>query len=304
MGKDLAENFPCASEVFKSVDEALHIHLSRIMWGDDTELLNHTVNTQPALLAVSIASLRVLESEVGFSMARECAYVAGHSLGEYSALVAVGALSVPEAARLLRTRGEAMQDAVPLGIGKMSAVLGLSIDDVADIAHAVSEKNNVCEIANDNSPTQVIISGHHEAVDRGGILAKERGAQRVIPLPVSAPFHCSLLQPAQDVMQEALAHVTLNPPCLPVVTNVTAQPISNPEDLRAGLIEQVTGTVRWRESILWMSNEGSVDTFFEIGAGSVLSGLIRRTVSGAHVEAIGSLESVKAIIESYSRSLN
>ncbi|SRR5579883_1054674 len=298
MGKDLADNFPCASQVFKVVDEALHENLSRIMWGDDTDLLNRTVNTQPALLAVSIATLRVLETEVEFSMPRECAYVAGHSLGEYSALVAAGALSLPEAARLLRIRGAAMQDAVPLGIGKMSAVLGLSMDEVRDIVQEVSQKDSVCEIANDNSPTQVIISGHSAAVDRGAALAKDRGAQRVIPLPVSAPFHCSLLRPAQEIMREALVQATLSTPCVPVVTNVTAQAVSDVEALRSGLVEQVTGTVHWRESVLWMSNAG-VDTFFEIGAGAVLSGLVRRTVSGAKVSAIGSLESVRAFIESH-----
>jgi [acyl-carrier-protein] S-malonyltransferase len=298
MGKDLADNFSCAAHVFQEIDEALNEKLSHIMWGDHAEILNQTINTQPALLAVSIAVLRVLEKEAGFSLPKVCAYVAGHSLGEYSALVAVGTLDLSHAARLLRIRGAAMQDSVPLGVGKMSAVLGLPLDKVRDIVQSISQRDSLCEVANDNSPTQVIISGHNAAVDRADELAKAQGAQRVIALPVSAPFHCSLLKPAEITMERALAQTVFFKPSLPIVTNVTAEPITDIEDLRSGLVHQVTGTVRWRESVLWMSRAG-VNTFFELGAGSVLSGLVRRTISGVKIFPIGNLESIKTYIANH-----
>lgn len=273
MGKALYDSFPEARAVFEAVDDALNRKLSAMIFnGPDTDL-NLTENTQPALMAVSMAAVRVLEAH-GVDLAATGAFVAGHSLGEYSALTAAGTLRIEDTAKLLKLRGESMQKAVPVGVGAMAAILGLDMPDVQAIASEAAGAE-VCAAANDNSDGQVVVSGHKAAVERAVALASTRGAKRAVMLPVSAPFHCALMAPAADAMRDALAATTFNPPALPVVTNITAQAESDPVKLRDLLVEQITGTVRWRESVLWMASQG-VTEIVEIGAGKVLSGLVRR----------------------------
>ncbi|GEC15930.1 ACP S-malonyltransferase [Nitrobacter winogradskyi] len=285
MGKALADAFPMAKAVFDEVDAALGEKLTAIIWDGPAETLQLTENTQPALMAVSIAALRVLEAEAGLSVARDAAFVAGHSLGEYSALAAAGSLSIADTARLLRTRGLAMQKAVPVGDGAMAALLGLDYEVAVAVADEAAQ-GQVCEAANDNSDGQVVVSGDKAAVDRAVEIAKAKGARRAMLLPVSAPFHCRLMQPAADAMAEALARVTVNRPVVPVVANVIAAPVSDPDAIRKLLVEQVTGTVRWRESVANMAAQG-VTHFVEVGAGKVLTGLIKRIAKDATGVAVG-----------------
>lgn len=279
MGKALAEAFPVARAVFDEVDSALGEKLTAIIWDGPAETLQLTENAQPALMAVSLATLRVLESEAGISLARDAAFVAGHSLGEYSALAAAGSLSISDAARLLRTRGLAMQKAVPVGIGAMAALLGLDFETAVAVAEEAAQ-GQVCQAANDNGGGQVVVSGDKAAVERALDIAKTRGAKRAMLLPVSAPFHCSLMQPAADVMAAALANVTIHAPVVPLVSNVLASALSDPDEIRRRLVEQVTGTVRWRECVLYMASHG-VSRFLELGSGKVLSGLVKRIADGA-----------------------
>lgn len=285
MGKALADAFPVAKAVFDEVDAALGEKLTAIIWDGPAETLQLTENTQPALMAVSIAALRVLETEAGLSVARDAAFVAGHSLGEYSALAAAGSLSVADTARLLRTRGLAMQKAVPVGDGAMAALLGLDYEVAVAVAEEAAQ-GQVCEAANDNSDGQVVVSGDKAAVDRAVEIAKAKGARRAMLLAVSAPFHCRLMQPAADAMAEALARVTINKPVVPVIANVIAAPVSDPDAIRKLLVEQVTGTVRWRESVAYMAAQG-VTHFLEVGAGKVLTGLIKRIAKDAAGVAVG-----------------
>ncbi len=285
MGKALADAFPAAKAVFDEVDTALGEKLTAIIWEGPAETLQLTENAQPALMAVSIAALKVLESEAGFSVGRDAAFVAGHSLGEYSALAAAGALSISDTARLLRTRGLAMQKAVPVGAGAMAALLGLDYEAAVAVAEEAAQ-GQICQAANDNGGGQVVVSGDKAAVDRAVEIAKAKGARRAMLLPVSAPFHCKLMQPAADVMAKALSEVTIKKPAAPVVSNVLASAISDPDEIRRRLVEQVTGTVRWRESIAYMASKG-VTRFFEIGAGKVLSGLVKRIADGAVGVAVG-----------------
>ena len=274
MGRDLATAFAAAREVFEEVDDALKQKLSKLMFEGPESDLTLTANAQPALMAVSIAALRVLEREAKVELPKVAAYVAGHSLGEYSALAAAGALGLPDAARLLRRRGEAMQKAVPVGEGAMAALLGLDADKAAEVAREAAQ-GQVCDVANDNAPGQVVVSGAKAAVERAVEIAKTKGGKRAIMLPVSAPFHCALMKPAAEEMEEALAGVTIAPPRIPLVANVTAQAVSDPESIRKLLVQQVTGLVRWRESVLFLKQQG-VATLVEAGAGKVLTGLVRR----------------------------
>lgn len=279
MGKALADAFPAARAVFDEVDTALGEKLTAIIWDGPAETLQLTENAQPALMAMSIATLRVLESEAGVSIASDAKYVAGHSLGEYSALAAAGAFSISDTAKLLRTRGLAMQKAVPVGAGAMAALLGMDYDTAVAVAEEAAQ-GEVCQAANDNGGGQVVVSGNKAAVERAVEIAKGRGAKRAMLLPVSAPFHCRLMQPAADAMAQALADVKISAPSVPVVSNVLASAISDPDDIRKRLVEQVTGTVRWRESVAYMAQNG-VTHFLEIGAGKVLSGLVKRIADGA-----------------------
>ena len=290
MGRALAEAYPAARAVFEEVDEALGERLSALIWEGDIERLTLTENAQPALMATSIAALRALEAEgVGLSTA---SFVAGHSLGEYSALCAAGALTLADTARLLRTRGRAMQDAVPVGIGAMAALLGLDYAQATEVA-AEAAQGEVCQAANDNDPGQVVVSGHRGAVERALEIAKAKGAKRAILLPVSAPFHCALMQPAAAVMSEALAAVVISVPKLPVVVNVRAEAVTEPDKFRDLLIAQITGAVRWRESVEWMVR-GGVTEFWELGAGKALSGMIRRIAKDSVTRAVGTPEDVVA----------
>ncbi len=293
MGRDLAEAYPAARAVFDEVDEALGIKLSNIIWNGEQDELTLTQNAQPALMATSLAAMRALEAE-GVTM-DAAGFVAGHSLGEYSALAAAGALTVSDTARLLRTRGEAMQKAVPVGVGAMAALLGLDFEAAKAVAEEAAQ-DEVCQAANDNDPAQVVVSGHKAAVERAVEIAKEKGARRAVMLPVSAPFHCALMQPAADVMAEALAGVTINAPAVPVVANVRAEAVSDPDTIRALLIEQVTGSVRWRESVAWMAANGVTETW-EIGAGKALTGMIRRIDKSLNTLTIGAPDEVKAATE-------
>ena len=292
MGKALADAFPSARAVFDEVDDALGQKLSVIMWEGPKETLTLTENAQPALMAVSMAVMRVLETEKGFALPGNVTFVAGHSLGEYSALAAAGAFSLADTARLLRIRGQAMQKAVPVGVGAMAALLGVGIDVAAKVA-AEAAQGDVCQAANDNGAGQVVVSGNKAAVERAVEIAKTKGAKRAMLLPVSAPFHCALMQPAADVMAEALAKTTVKPPTVPVVANVLAKPIREPGEIVRALVAQVTGTVRWRESVVFMADAG-VSSFYEVGAGKVLSGLIKRLADGATTATIGSPEEVAA----------
>ncbi|GFE49875.1 malonyl CoA-acyl carrier protein transacylase [Roseobacter cerasinus] len=293
MGRALAEAYPAARAVFDEVDEALGEKLSTLIWAGEVETLTLTENAQPALMATSMAALRALEAE-GFGLER-ASHVAGHSLGEYSALAAAGALSVADAARLLRTRGLAMQQAVPVGQGAMAAVLGLDFDTVTKVAEAAAE-GEVCQVANENDPAQNVVSGDKAAVERACVLAKEAGAKRALMLPVSAPFHCALMAPAAEKMAEALDSAEMKAPAVPLVANVTAEAVTDPAEIKALLIKQVTGQVRWKTSVEWMAENG-VTGFWEIGAGKALTGMIRRIAKGAETRNVGAPEDIKAILE-------
>jgi [acyl-carrier-protein] S-malonyltransferase len=290
MGKALADAFTCARQVFEEVDAALGERLSDTIWNGPAETLTLTENAQPALMTVSIAALHVLEQEAGLDITRDVAFVAGHSLGEYSALAAARSLSVADAARLLRVRGQAMQKAVPVGAGAMAALIGLDLAEAKSIATEASSAG-VCAAANDNGGGQVVLSGAKAAVERAVDIAKARGVKRAMMLPVSAPFHCLLMQPAADVMAEALTRVSVKAPLVPVVANVPARPVKDPATIVRNLVEQITATVRWRESVLFMAQSG-VSSFFEIGAGKVLTGLIKRIAEAASAAAIGSPEDI------------
>jgi [acyl-carrier-protein] S-malonyltransferase len=292
MGKGLAEGFAAARAVFEEVDEALGQKLSALMWEGPEADLTLTENAQPALMAVSMAVIRVLEAEHGITVANAAQFVAGHSLGEYSALAAAGTFSLADAARLLKTRGLAMQSATPVGTGAMAALLGL---DFATAAAAAAEaaQGEVCQAANDNSDGQVVVSGTRAAVERCAEIAKAKGAKRAVMLPVSAPFHCALMQPAAEVMADALTRVTMNAPVVPVVANVGAAPLTDPAAIRDSLVAQVTGTVRWRECVGFMAAQG-VTRFYEVGAGKVLTGLSKKNAPEATAFAINSAEDIAA----------
>lgn len=292
MGKALADAFPAARDVFEEVDEALGQSLSRLMWDGPKDELTLTENAQPALMAVSLAVLRVLETEKGIDLASNVSFVAGHSLGEYSALAAAGSLSVKDAAKLLKIRGQAMQKAVPVGEGAMAALLGAGLDEGTKLAAAAAD-GEVCQVANDNEPTQVVLSGAKAAIERAGALAKEYGVRRFLPLNVSAPFHCALMQPAADVMAGALAEIELRTPKVPLVANVPAEAISDPDQIRQNLVAQVTQTVRWRECVAFMAGHG-VTTLYELGSGRVLTGLARRIERSLEANAVGTPEEVDA----------
>ena len=292
MGKALAAQFPQAQAVFAEVDAALGQNLSGLMFEGPEAELTLTANAQPALMAVSLAAIRVLEAEAGLDLARDAAFVAGHSLGEYSALAAARAFSIADAARLLRIRGNAMQAAVPPGEGAMAALLGLDFEAAAAVA-AEAAQGQVCQAANDNGGGQVVVSGAKAAVERACEIAKAKGARRALLLPVSAPFHCDLMQPAADAMAEALSQVTIAKPIVPVVANVVARAISEPGEIRTALVEQVTGTVRWRECVAYMAAQG-VQVFYEVGSGKVLTGLVKRLAEGAEGVAIGTPDDIVA----------
>ena len=291
MGAELAKAYAPARAVFAEVDEALGQSLSTLIWVGPEDQLTLTENAQPALMAVSLAVIRVLEAEKGRSLKESVTFVAGHSLGEYSALAAAGSLSLADTARLLKTRGQAMQAAVPVGEGAMAALLGADLSQAQELAKAASE-GEVCAAANDNAPGQVVISGTRTAIERAVALAPKFGARRAVLLPVSAPFHCALMQPAAQVMQEALSEVKILAPSVPLVANVLASAVSDPEAIRARLIEQVTGMVRWRESMLYLRDQG-VDSLYEIGAGRVLTGLARR-FEGFEARSVGTPEELEA----------
>ncbi|KAF2991905.1 ACP S-malonyltransferase [Methylocystis sp. MJC1] len=287
MGKALAESFAPARAVFEEVDSALSQPLSRLMFEGPESELTLTANAQPALMAVSLAAIRVLETECGLDLAKDAAFVAGHSLGEYSALAAAGALSIADTAKLLRIRGNAMQKAVPVGEGAMAALLGAELDQAKEIAgEAAAALSACCQVANDNGGGQVVISGAKTAVEKAMEIAKEKGIKRAVLLPVSAPFHCALMQPAADAMAAALAGAAISAPRVPVVANVTASPVTEPETIRRLLVEQVTGAVRWRECVSYIAAQG-VDKFVEVGSGKVLAGLLKRIAPGATGISVG-----------------
>lgn len=306
MGRELADAFPAARHVFEEVDEALGMNLSRLAFEGPEDDLTLTENAQPALMATSVAAVRVLETEGGVTLPDVCRFVAGHSLGEYSALTAAGAIALDEAARVLRARGAAMQRAVPVGDGAMAAVLGFPLDDVVAVAEeagrgadeAAGAAPGVCAVANDNAPGQVVVSGDAAAVERAVTLARERGARRAIVLDVSAPFHCPLMRPAADEMAEVLAEAPIAPPRVPVVANVSARGESDPETLRRLLIEQITKMVRWRESVEFMRDQG-VGTLVELGAGKVLTGLVRRIDRDLTGIAVGSPRDVEDVLRTF-----
>ncbi len=291
MGKALAEAYVESKQVFEEVDDALGESLSKLIWEGDIDVLTLTENAQPALMATSLAAARALTREgMGVETAN---YVAGHSLGEYSALAIAGALSIADAARLLRTRGKAMQAAVPVGVGAMAALLGLDFETASQVAKQAAG-DEVCEAANDNDPAQVVVSGHKAAVERAVELAKEHGAKRAVLLPVSAPCHCSLMSPAAAVMKEALSEATIISPSVPVVSNVKAQAVSDPDEIRELLIQQITGSVRWRESVMWMA-QNDVSEIWEIGAGKALSGMVRRIDRDVECKNIATPEDIRAL---------
>jgi len=294
MGKSLADTYAVARAVFDEVDDALNEKLSAVMWDGPIEALTLTANTQPALMAVSLAALRVLEAEAGLDLKRDAAFVAGHSLGEYSALAAAGSMSIADTARLLRLRGTAMQAATPVGTGAMAAILGLEPEKVAAVA-AEAAQGQVCDIANDNATGQVVVSGNVSAVERAVEIAKREGASRAILLTVSAPFHCSLISSAADAMREALASVDIKAPVVPLVANVTAAPVNSPDEIRDLLVRQVTGTVRWRESVVFMAEAG-VTRLVEVGTGKVLSGLTKRIDRRVASINVGTPEDVAAYV--------
>jgi [acyl-carrier-protein] S-malonyltransferase len=292
MGKALADAFVQARAVFEEVDAALGDKLSTLIWEGPAEALTLTENAQPALMATSLAVMRVLEAEAGVDLARDAQFVAGHSLGEYSALAAARAFTVGDAARLVRIRGRAMQKAVPVGTGAMAALLGLEFDQAVAVA-ADAAQGEVCQAANDNGGGQVVVSGNKAAVERAVEIARAKGAKRATMLPVSAPFHCALMEPAAEVMAAALAEVAVRSPVVPIVANVLVKPVSDPRDIVRALVAQVTGTVRWRESVALMAAAG-VTTFYEVGAGKVLSGLVKRIVNGASGVPVGTPDDVAA----------
>lgn len=294
MGRNLAEASAAAREVFEEVDDALGQKLSRLMFEGPEDELTLTQNAQPAIMAVSMAVMRVLEREGGIRLADKADYVAGHSLGEYSALCAAGSLSLDATARLLRLRGQAMQAAVPVGVGAMAALLGLDLDAAVEVA-AEAAQGEVCAAANDNAPGQVVVSGHKAAIERAVEIAKGKGAKRAIMLPVSAPFHCPLMAPAADAMENALADAEIRAPFVPVVANVTAAPVSSPEDIRRLLVEQVTGMVRWRESVSAMTGLG-IDSFVECG-GKVLGPMIKRIERDAATTSLSSMEDIETFLK-------
>jgi [acyl-carrier-protein] S-malonyltransferase len=301
MGRALAEAFPAARLVFEEVDDALGQKLSRLMAEGPEAELTLTENAQPALMAVSMAALAVLTSEGGFALRDKAAFVAGHSLGEYSALAAAGALSLSDAARLLKRRGRAMQRAVPVGEGAMAALLGLDLEAAEAIVAAAREagpKSEVISVANDNAPGQVVVSGHKVAVERAVTIAAERGTKRSVMLPVSAPFHCALMQPAAEEMRDALAGTAIAMPAVPLVANVTAKPVSDSETIRQLLVEQVTGLVRWREGVLAMKTEG-VEELIEVGAGKVLTGLAKRIDRELKGQAAGTPDEIEAVLKTF-----
>lgn len=295
MGRELADAFPAARAVFDEVDEALGEKLSAVMWDGPAETLTLTQNAQPALMAVSMAVMAVLQDEFGVTVAGKAGYVAGHSLGEYSALAAAGTFSVADTARLLRTRGKAMQAATPVGTGAMAALLGLDFETAVKVAEEAAQ-GEVCQAANDNAPGQVVVSGSKAAVERAVDIAKAHGAKRAMLLPVSAPFHCALMQPAADVMAGALADVDMVAPAVPLVANVVAGAVSDTSQIRDNLVAQVTGTVRWRESVSWMVDNG-VTGFVEVGAGKVLTGMARRMASDATCMATTSVADIEAVVQ-------
>ena len=292
MGKALADAYPSAKAVFDEVDEALGEKLSALIWEGEQDALTLTQNAQPALMATSLAAMRALEAE-GVSV-EVASFVAGHSLGEYSALAAAGTFTIADAARLLRARGMAMQEAVPVGVGAMAAILGLDFKTAESVALEAAH-DQVCQAANDNDPAQVVVSGHKEAVERAVEIAKGKGARRAVLLPVSAPFHCALMQPAAEAMAEALSHVEMKSPLVPLVSNVRARAISDSTTIRSLLVEQVTGSVRWRESVAWMAEQG-VTEIWEIGAGKALSGMIRRIAKDVETRTVGTPEDVAAAV--------
>ena len=294
MGREVAEAFAVAKEIFEEIDEALKQNLSRLMFQGPDEELVLTENAQPAIMAVSLAVIRVLSEDGGIDLSQTAAFVAGHSLGEYSALAAVGCLAVTDTAALLKTRGRAMQEAVPLGEGAMAALMGLDLETARAIAEEAAGAD-VCTTANDNAPGQVVVSGTAAAIDRAVEIAKAKGAKRAIMLPVSAPFHCALMAPAADVMADALAEVSMAPLPVPLVANITAQPVTDPAEIRPLLVEQVTGMVRWRECVLTMKELG-VDTMVEIGAGKVLSGLGRRIDADLGTMSVGTPETIEEFL--------
>ena len=296
MGRDLADAFATARDVFAEVDEALKQNLSRIMWEGPDADITLTENAQPALMAVSMAIVRVLEKDGGKPLASLASYVAGHSLGEYSALAAAGALSLADAARLLKLRGQAMQRAVPVGQGAMAALLGAELDLARTIAAEAAE-GEVCDVANDNGGQQVVLSGAAGAIDRAIAIAGQKGIKRAVKLQVSAPFHCALMAPAADAMAEALSQARIEMPVVPVVANVTAAPVSDPGEIRDLLVRQVTGMVRWRESVAAMAETLSVAEFAEIGSGKVLTGLVKRIAKGAGAQAINSPTDIEAFLK-------
>ncbi|MFD1509415.1 ACP S-malonyltransferase [Lacimonas salitolerans] len=290
MGRDLAQAYPAAKAVFDEVDEALGESLSSLIWEGEADALTLTQNAQPALMATSMAAMRALEAE-GVEVTA-ASFVAGHSLGEYSALAASGAITLADTARLLRIRGQAMQQAVPVGVGAMAALLGLDFETARAVADEAAQ-GEVCQAANDNDPAQVVVSGHKAAVERALDIAKAKGAKRALLLPVSAPFHCTLMQPAAETMQAALADVAIAAPAVPLVANVRAEAVSDPDTIRALLVEQVTGSVRWRESVAWMHGQG-VTEMWEIGAGKALSGMVRRIAREIECRAVGTSDDVTA----------
>ncbi|MBJ6988835.1 MULTISPECIES: ACP S-malonyltransferase [unclassified Devosia] len=296
MGKDLADAFPEARAVFEEVDSALNENFTAIMFEGPEDVLRLTENAQPALMAVSMAVVRVLEAK-GVKLADHAAFVAGHSLGEYSALCAAGTFSIGDAARLLRTRGQAMQKAVPVGHGAMAALLGLDLDTARAVAEEAAQ-GDVCQVANDNAPGQVVVSGATAAIERALELAKAKGAKRALLLPVSAPFHCALMQPAAEAMQAALADVAMHNPVVPVISNVLAAPITDAIEIRQRLVEQVTGVVRWTESVTWLANEGGVTKLVEAGAGKVLTGLAKRIAPELAAQAINTPADIDAFVAS------
>ena len=294
MGKALADAYPAAKAIFDEVDDALGEKLSELIWGGEIADLTLTTNAQPALMATSLAAMRALEAE-GVTIA-DAGFVAGHSLGEYSALAAAGAISVADTARLLRARGAAMQEAVPVGEGAMAALLGLDFDTAQAVADEAAQ-GEVCQAANDNDPGQVVVSGHKAAIERAVVIAKDKGAKRAILLPVSAPFHCTLMTPAAEVMAQALDDVDIESPAVPVVANVVAKGVSSPANIRSLLVDQVTSSVRWRESVMWMAENGVTETY-EIGAGKALTGMIRRIHKEMKTMAVGTPENVADAVAS------
>ncbi len=295
MGKDLADNFASAKTVFDQVDDALSQNLSKMMWDGPMEDLTLTANTQPALMAVSMAVVNVLKHEFDVDMSA-AKFLAGHSLGEYSALCAAGVVSLADTARLLRIRGNAMQSAVPVGVGAMAALLGASLEDAA-AAVAAGEAHGICQIANDNAVGQIVLSGEKTAVEAAAAYARDNGVKKAVILPVSAPFHCALMQPAADAMKEALGDVSFNVPTVPIVNNVTAGPVTDPAQLKTDLVTQVTGQVRWRESVTWMHEDQGITHMPELGSGKVLTVMLKRIVKGINGAAVNTPENIQALAE-------